>query len=290
MTDPNWNVTTIAGQRFLVIDVAQFRVPLDWDPSQGMFIAVAAPNAAALAQLPVLLQGAPGPAATFDSVVPVTALAYNDATPASASMATLSPGVYQLTVALHEGVPGPDGTVNLLGADDITGSPVATKILAVNATADGFEYVSQKVGDRWIPATVSAVSSGNASFTISPLSIPGQPNDWRPDVRATTVVTAAGSDCVVDLVARLSYTTTGGTTGSEAGGNIVASAFGLAGTNPPPHIITSAPPPGSGDTFDRVPAGASAILYLRTERQSGSAYYTTETTRTLYAVRCAPIP
>jgi hypothetical protein len=40
----NWNTTTIDGKQYLVIDMAKLRVPLDWDPSSNVFLAVAAPD------------------------------------------------------------------------------------------------------------------------------------------------------------------------------------------------------------------------------------------------------
>lgn len=42
MATTNWNVTTIDGQEYLVMDSAEFRIPLDFDPSSNMFVAVAA--------------------------------------------------------------------------------------------------------------------------------------------------------------------------------------------------------------------------------------------------------
>src|SRR5438309_10487140 len=109
----NWNVTTINGVPMLVIDLAQFRIPLDWDPSSNMFLAVAAPNAAVQQAIgtgafPALLQGKDGPPPGLSTIINFTPLAYDDATPDSASWTELSTNLYQLNLALHRGPPGQD--------------------------------------------------------------------------------------------------------------------------------------------------------------------------------------
>jgi hypothetical protein len=79
VTVTNWNVTTIDGQQFLVIDVAKIRVPLDWDPSSNVFIAVAAPTGGVL-NYPVLAKGDPGVTPDIDTVINYTALSWDDPT------------------------------------------------------------------------------------------------------------------------------------------------------------------------------------------------------------------
>src|ERR1700747_2498658 len=146
-----WNIATIDGVDYLVISVAQFRVPLEWDPSSNMFIAVAAPSGG-LGNFPALVKGDPGDAAQIDSVINFTALDYSDSTPDSASFTTLSPGLYQLNLALHKGSPGSSGTTTIMSATDLVGTPTAGNIVVVNSSANGFVYATPKVGDLYRPA------------------------------------------------------------------------------------------------------------------------------------------
>jgi len=277
--DDTWTPVTIDGTDMVEISTARFRVPVAFNPSSRMFIAFADPGSS-LGNFPAIAKGDTGDAATLDTTVPLTMLDYGSPTPDSAALTALSPTLWQLSLVLHKGAPGADGTSTL----DPTayGTPVSKKILIVNTTADGFIYQTQKVGDRYYPASVSAVTSGNANFTPAYVSIPAQDFDWRPRVSGGIVITGTGTDVAVDLIARL---------GDETGGAEVGRAFGLPGQNPPPHVLMAGPPPGASADSDRVAAGAGpTIVYLRTELQSGSDYYTTTTAQTRFCVKVDPIP
>lgn len=281
-----WNETIIDGKRFLVVDVAKFRIPLDWDPSSNMFFAVAVPDGG-IGNFPALVQGDPGDTPELDTAIDFTPLAHDDATPAFASLTETAPNVYKLSLGLHEGEPGAPGTMTILDAADLSGTPTAGKIFVVNATGDGVEILSQKVGDRYIPATVEPTPSGNPAWTQCPIGISPQPFDWRPSVEGQSIVVGTSSDVRVDLVARLETT---GTINGEIAGPEVARGFGLAGTNPPPIIFSSAPPAGSGTNYDRVLAGNAATVYIRGERQAGTGTFTTAAATSRYGVRVNPIP
>lgn len=284
MPETTWNTTTINGVEYLVIDTAQFRVPLDFDPTSNVFIAVAAPTGG-VGNFPALVKGDPGKHAEIDADIDLIALEYNDPTPDGASWTTTTAptdsvaGVYKLTITLHKGPPGTSGTM-VLDPNDY-GTPVYKKILAVNSSIDGFEYVSQKAGDLYLPASINSVPSGNASYTLAQVSIPGQGFDWRPTVYGQTIITGTGADVQVDLVARLN---------GEASGNIVGRAFGRAGATPPPHVLVSGSPAGSADSYNKVAAGAAATVHLRTERQTGADTYTTSSATSSFAVKVNPIP
>jgi hypothetical protein len=280
MPTTNWNSTTIDGKDYLVIDSASFRVPLDWDPSSNMFIAVAAPTGG-LGNFPALVQGDPGPPPTIDTAINLTALEYGDATADSATWTEISPDTYQLGLVLHKGEPGADGSASLINASDLTGSPVAGKIIVVNATADGFEYSTQRVGDRYIPASVNSTSAGNATSTLCSVAVPPQGFDWRPDVSGQCVVTGTGANVTVDLIARLA---------NESTGNIVGRAMGVPGVGPFTNVLAAGPPTGSADAYDRVSGASTATLYLRAERQSGADTFTTSASTTSFCVRVCPIP
>lgn len=288
----NWNVTTINGVPYLVIDLAQFRIPLDWDPSSNMFLAVAAPNAAVqqaigVGNFPALLQGADGDPPTLDPIIDFTPLAWNDTTPDSASWTEIATNTYQLSLALHQGQPGPDGTLTILSAEDFLGSATPGTLLVVNATGTGVTTAAPLCGDRYVPSTIRSVPSGNAAYTLTPITVPAQDFDWRPDIEGQGVVTPAGTDCVVDLIARLSNSNNDG---GETTGNEVGRAIGVPGGAVANQVMTAGPPPGSGDAWDRVPAGQKATIFFRAERQAGSDYFTMAGAQCRFGVRVAPCP
>jgi hypothetical protein len=276
----SWTEETIGGIPMLVISVANFQIPLDWDPTSNMFIAIAAPDGG-VGGLPALAQGDPGVAAAMDSTVNLTVLAYTDATPNSATLTTLSPGLYQLNLTIHAGPTGAAGTTTIMGASDVFGSPVPGQVLVVDLDSDGLIYASQMVGDRYIPATINSTPSGNAVFTLCSVGVPALSFDWRPQVSGQSIITGTGADAQVDLIARLNDATSG---------NIVGRGFGLAGINPPTNVLSAGPPAGSADTYDKVLAGNAATIYLRAERQNGTNTFTTSASTTRFEVRVQPIP
>lgn len=284
MAVSNWNVTFINGKEYLVIDVAQFRIPLEWDPSSNMFIAVAAPTGG-LGNFPALVQGDDGATPDIDSVINFEALEPDDPTPDYASWTELSPNVYQLNLGLHKGETGDPGSVTILDATDIapTPTPIKGDLLVVNASASGFLYQAQKVGDRYLPVAINNTPSGNAAYTLAQVQIPAQRFDWRPVVEGQCVITGTGADVTVDLVVRLS---------GETGGNIIATGFGPSGQNLTgiSTILSSCPPANSNDAYDKVLAGNGVWLYLRAERRTGAATFTTSASTTVFKVKVDPVP
>ncbi len=277
-----WNTTTINGKQFLVIETAQFRVPLDWAPDSNMFIAVAAPDGG-LGGFPALVKGDTGDPATLDSVVNLTALAFTDATADSASFTDLGGGVFQLNLVLHKGPTGATGSSGTLaGASDLSGSAAVGKIPVVTATGPTtFVYATQKVGDMYWPATITSVGSGNPGFTMCSVGVPAQDFDWRPHVNFGTVIAGTGTNVQVDVLARLNNATTG---------NIVGRGTSLAGQNPTPITMISGPPAGSADSYNKVLTGNAATIYFRTERQTGTDTYTAAATTTYCSVEVRPVP
>jgi hypothetical protein len=166
-------------------------------------------------------------------------------------------------------------------------------MLVVNPSANGFVFASQRVGDRFVPASVASCAAGNPLFTLCSVPIAAQPFDWRPEVSGSVPISPTGLDLTVDLIARLSNTDTDG---GQANGPEVGRAIGLpAGswlTGPTPYTLSleGGPPPGSSNTFDRVPKGQIATVYLRIERQTGSATFTTAGATSRFKVRVAPCP
>lgn len=278
----NWTSTTIDGKEYLVIDVAKFRIPLDWDPSSSMFIAVAAPDGG-LGSFPGLVQGDPGPAPVIDTTINFTALSDGDPTPDSASWTKTGTNTYKLNLALHKGEKGDAAAFNLVDADDLSGSPVAGRVIAVTSTGRGFEYVTQKAGDEYWPALVNNTPTGNPAYTLCQVSIPAQPWPWRPHVSGWCVISGTGADVQVDLVARLN---------DQAAGRILGRGRGRIGQNADgsPTVLVSGPPSGSPADYNRIAAGAAATIFLRAERRSGSQTFSTVGSATEFSVRVCPVP
>lgn len=275
----NWTETTIDGKQYLVIDVAKLRIPLDWDPSSKVFIAVAAPTGGLL-DYPALVQGDDGATPDIDNTINFTALEPDDPTAEFASWTETAPNVYKLNLGLRNGQDGAAGTSTLNLAS--YGTAVAGKILVVNSGATSFVYQSQKVGDRWIPTTLNSTPTGNAGYTLGVIGISAQPWDWRPEVHAgCKQIVGTSSDVQVDLIARLN----GETTGNEIG-----RGWSEAGTAPGPVTLITGPPAGSSDAYDKVSAGNSATITLRAERQSGTGTFSTSATDTRFWVKVNPVP
>lgn len=285
MATTEWKTITRDGKRWLIIPMAELHVPLDWDPSSQVMIAVAAPSAAAIANIPALVKGDDGPSPTFLEQIDFTALAYDDPTADFARLEEVAPAtkttgaVYRVVMGLHKGPAGDDGTTSI-DLNSITGGIGFRKVIQVKSSLDGFEFVSQKVGDRYIPASLNSTAQGNANSTLGVVAIPPQEFDWRPDTRAQGVVQPTGPNIRVDLLARLN---------GEINGNVVGRGIGIAGVTQN-IAITAGPPPGSADSYDRVAAGQAATVHLRVERQSGSDTFTTAAAMTYFGgVRVQPI-
>jgi hypothetical protein len=281
VTDPivTWNVTTINGKQYAVISTAEFRIPLDWDPSSNMFIAVGVPTGG-FGNFPAIVKGDTGDTPTFDTTINLTVLDPDDPTADSASFTPLGSDVYQANLTLHSGPAGAAGTSVLDPA--AYGTPASKKILIVNPTADGFIYQAQLVGDRFIPSVVNAVPAGNPLYTIAAVSVPAHAFDWRPSVSGHVIFTKTGTGNVtVDLIARLN---------DESAGNIVGRGAGPIDNVRVATDLSSGPPAGSADAYDKVLAGQAAVVYLRAERQTGTDTFTTTTATTHFKVKVEAVP
>lgn len=260
------------------------QILLPVEVSTGAPILMLRPTGGVGQAIPAVDRGDPGKHAELSETITFTELTYDDPTPAGASFTTLIPptddtaGVYKLNLALHAGAPGADGTASIV-PDDYGATPVAGQVLAVDAATTGFELVAQKTcGTHW-PASFAAATNGDTNKTIATVVVPSYPFDYQVLVEAQTVITGAGSNVSVDLVARL---------GNETSGNDIGRAFGIGGTKDRLELC-GAPPAGSAAGWNTVTAGSGTTVYLRTEKQSGSDNYSTSVSTTRCVVKVRPV-
>lgn len=281
-----YEITDSAGRRWWILDTSglavQLRIPLDWDPSTGMMVAVS--PAGIVLDMPLFLKGNNGDSPNIRNIN-LTELAWNDPTPASGSSTLVSDGdgvnppEFDINLALHGGQPGTNGTSVL----DPTqyGSPLPGLTLVVNGTSNGFVYQHQLCGDEYYPVNTDVVAavSGHANSTIATVHVPAQPFAWRPEVNGQTNVASSGAGITVNLYARLNNATTG---------QIVSQCFGVSGLSDR-LILSPGMPTGAATSANLVAANTAAVIYLTTELQSGSATYTTTPVTTSCRVKVNPV-
>lgn len=285
---------TVDGEEFYQWKVV-LRIPKNWTPESGVFIAVAPPGG--IANFPAAIQGDPGFTPTFRNINLVE-LAYGDPTPATATWTLITAGtstappVFDLELALHAGAPGATPDVNLLTAGDLDdgGSPTPGYIFQINATGDGVDLVALRVGNTYWPTAVTVLSNATGANAVAQVVIPPQPNPCRLHVNGQQVVSYDGPDVQVDLVARLGGTGTG--TGATDG-QVIARGLGLPGTAALMQNLAfaAAPPVASTAGFGEIAAGGSGrTVYIRVEQVgSGTDTFDTVSGRALYSVDVIPI-
>lgn len=291
-TESEPEVVTIDNEDFYQWKVV-LRIPKNWTPESGVFIAVAPPGG--IANFPAAIQGSPGLPLTIrnSTVVP---LAPDDPTEDSLTWTLITPGsgttqpVYDVELAIHKGEKGDDGTLTILGADDLTGTPTAGYVFQINSAGDGVEIVAQKVGNTYWPTTVTVLSNATGANAVATVTIPGQLTKWRPHVNGQDIISYDGPNVQADLVARLGGTGTG--TGASDG-LVVARGQGLPGSAALMQNLTfcAAPPVGSTAGFGEVAAsGSSTTIYIRIEQVgSGTDTFDTISGRALFSVDVIPL-
>jgi hypothetical protein len=282
VTTPTPEVITIDGQEYYNWKTV-LRVPRNWTPESGVFIAVAPPGG--IANFPAMVKGDNGFTPYLRNVV-VTEIAHDDPTAMSASLTLISPGssttppTYDIAMTLRRGTPGTSGTMTLLGASDLDDDPIAAGyIFAVKSTGVGTwgaELVAQRIGNTYWPAAVETpLSNATGSNARASVTVPPQLFPWRPVCHGQQELSPDGTDVQVDLVARLSATN----------GPVVARGFGLANGARQILDLAAAPPINSTTGFGQVAAGVSAVIYFRNEQVgSGLSTYDTISGREIYSV------
>ena len=148
----------------------------------------------------------------------------------------------------------------------------------MNSALDGFDLVAQKFPEVFYPGVINNVPSGNANYTMAQINIPARPFVRRVLGIGHTVVAGEGADVRVDLVARLN---------GETGGNIVGRCPGVAQNDR--LQLSPGRAPGLADAYDQIAANASAVLYIRTERQAGTTTYTASASASQYSALVLPL-
>ncbi len=260
------------------------RIPKNWTPESGVFIAVAPPGG--IGNFPAAIKGDSGFTPSFRNIN-LTELATGDPTPASATWTLVTPGtataapVFDLNLAMHKGPAGVTPDVNLLAADDLNdgGSPTPEYVFKVNSAGNGVELVAQKVGNMYWPTISYSAINASGDTPLASVSIPAHTFPWRARCHGQEILDPDGPDIQVDLVARL----------GAADGPVVARGLGLAGGAKQVLVLSAAPPVNSAPGFGEVASGGK-VIYFRAEKiGSGTDTYDTVAGRAIYAVEVAPI-
>lgn len=257
-----------------------------FDPTtQAAIIKLGPPGG--IAQIPALVKGDPGKHAEFDNEIILNALEYDDPTDDSAEWETIIPGsdevspVYRLTLNLHKGAPGDATPQGVLDSTDIDGVATDGYLLAKSVGSETVEFVPQRVGDQYWPASISNTSAVNGqNRTLASVSIPPQPFNYRLRVHGECQITGT-ANTRVNLYARLN---------NESSGDIVGRSSGQAGATPPTNVLVSGVAAGSASTVGLVYAGNPAVLYLRAEQQASTTDgYSTSASTTSFMVEVCPV-
>lgn len=277
------------------------RIPKNWTPESGVFIAVAPPGG--IANFPAAVQGDPGlPIVIRNStVVPLEA---TDSTPDSFTWTLVTPGsatvqpVYDVTLAIHKGAKGDDGTMVIGTATDFDrGTTDANMhdgyILQLKSDGSGgFKVtpVALRVGNTYWPTAITTLSNATGGNAIATIVIPPQLFPFRLHVNGQDIVSYDGTDVQVDLVARLGGT---GTCDGHTDGQVIARGLGLPGSAALMQVLdfAAAPPVNSTTGFGQVAAGGSGTsVFIRMEQVgSGTSTFDTIAGRGIYSVDVIPV-
>ncbi len=275
-------IAEIDGQRWLIIEMAQFRMSLDETPGSGMYLMVAPPLGGVMGGVSALAKGDQGfsPSLELSSFIQ---LAHDDPTAASAALTLVVPGtetsapVYGLDLALKGGAPGAPGAA-VVSPGDYAEEPLTGQMLVVASGGTAFELAAQRFGRRYLPAAVSSAPGGTtAGYTMTQIEVGPQGFDWYPEPHGGCIVEGSSSNLLVDVVARL----------NSDSGDVVGRGYGIAGQKIQLNLTPGANA-GSADSVGKVAGDATAVIYFRTEKQSGTATYSASNSTARYWVKVVP--
>lgn len=288
MTTAAPEVVTVDGEQYYQWRTV-LRIPKNWTPESGVFIAVAPPGG--IANFPAAIQGEDGPAPDFRNTT-LNSLAWDDPSEDAVVFTRVNPGesppIFDVEFTLHKGEPGDEATMTLLDATDLDdgGSPTAGYIFQVNSEGDGVDLVALRMGNTYWPTTVTALSNATGANAIAQVTIPTQQGRYSLAVEGQVELDPDGPDVKVDLVARLGGTGTGN---GSTDGSVIARGLGVAGGATQILAFAPAPPINSAGGFGEVANGESRVVYIRCEQQgSGTDTFDTVSGRALFSVRVEP--
>lgn len=276
-------VTEPDGRQFVIVDFrAKFPYPFDLD--SPFFLLAAMSGGYGVGNLPLIGKGDPGQAALIDQTIERTWLEYDDPTPESVEWVEIQPATdtqpqkVRLREKVRRGKPGLDGTSRLVPAD--YGTPVARQFLALNATADAFEYVPQRIGGRHWPSAVTEAGAGSTGAKrLAVVSIPAKtyafPHQFS--VSGGSVVTGSGADVKVNLVARL----------NAENGPVLGMCPGIGGTTDR-LILIDGPDTNTAAATVTAQANAASSVYLMAEKVAGADSFATGSIPTRVCVDVRP--
>lgn len=255
------------------------------DPTTGVVTLILSPNGG-LGSIPALIQGEPGLPPIFDSVTvhqvnpgdTIPTSTFNLVTPGGAGTASH----YTADIYVSKGDTGTTGaSTNILAAPDVTGTATDKYILVYASSDSKMHFQAQKVGDLFIPSSISSTSGNSASRTLCSFTIPAQAFDYRPSAWGHCIVSGT-VNTRVDLVARLNNATTGDQFGY---------GYGIAGVTDRP-ILLPGIPAGSAGTYAKISAGNAATVYFQAEQKNVSTTdsWTTNNASTTFEVKLNPVP
>lgn len=271
------------------------RVVNGFNPDTGVAYLVLTPTGG-VGTLPFFATGDSGLPPVFDSITMEEVDPSNSLPSPNPVVTLVSAGGageashYTMVFYVHSGATGATGANTISTATDLATSPAlgsATNsyILVYDSTSKVWVPSAQKVGDVYIPASLSSTASGTTSpRQVSSVLVPAQPFDWRPRCFAQTVVSGS-SDTRVDLLALVN---------DPSSGDQVGYSKGIAGATPPPNVLIPAAPAGSSvpGTYGVVSAGSAATVYLVAKQMapSSNSWSTPGDPDTTFWVEVAPVP
>lgn len=251
------------------------------DPDTGVVTLTLTP-AGGVGQLPALLDGAPGLPPVIDNI---NTFEHDpdEALPPS-TFDLVSPGGpgeashYVLNLHVHKGAQGTAGTnASILTASDVEGTPQDGYILQYSAADQKLVWVASRIGGLYVATTIAGTSGNQAARTLSSITVPPQPNAYRPMPFAQTQVVGTAAT-LVHLIARVN---------DAVNGDQCGICYGLPGTDRP--ILIPAYGAGLSTTYAKVAAGTQAVFYLQAEQQQNvTDSWTTAGNYTTFAIKCDP--
>lgn len=235
----------------------------------GAYLLVA-PGYGAKASWQALAKGDPGPAPTI-VLNSYEELPSDHPTPGTASLTEAAPAtalagpLYNLDLSIRRGEAGEPGEAIITPSD--YGTPSPGQVLSVAAGLAEFELSTPMYGGLHWPADVSDAPAGTTGSptTLAVINVPaGTYNvDYRLIPQGHCRMEATSTNIVVNLVARL----------GAVDGPIIGICKGLGGVSKERLSFAPGPVAGSATSVGRISAGQAGLVYINTERVSGTASY-----------------